>query len=108
MSARATQHGLAVQILCLMHSELPDVRKGTAVTRVIPSTGTLPAIVEAADGSSEEFSAVIFATHTDTTLAALGNLAPEVGTQSSPIPMPFGNAAGQGAVRLYINRVQSA
>jgi hypothetical protein len=61
-----------------MFAELPDVRMSTLVTRVVPASGTCTAIVHAAGGSAEAFDAVIFATHTDTTLAILGDLAPEV------------------------------
>lgn len=53
------------------------MRTSTPVTRVEPQSATARAMVHAA-GAAEEFDAVIFATHTDTTLAALGDAAPEV------------------------------
>lgn len=59
-------------------AELPDVRTSTPVTRVEPASGDRRAVVHAAGCAAEQFDAVIFATHTDTTLAALGSAAPEV------------------------------
>lgn len=64
-------------------AELPDVRTSTPVTRVEPACGDSRAVVHAAGCAAEQFDAVIFATHTDTTLAALGSAAPEVDAPSS-------------------------
>jgi predicted NAD/FAD-binding protein len=48
------------------------------VIKVEPASGDGRAVVHAEGCPAEEFDAVIFATHTDTTLAALGSAAPEV------------------------------
>jgi predicted NAD/FAD-binding protein len=73
-----TKQGSVTLVIVCVQAELPDVRVSTPVTHVVPATGTSRAEVHAADGSVEEVDAVIFATHTETTLAALGDLAPEV------------------------------
>jgi predicted NAD/FAD-binding protein len=59
-------------------AELPDVRTSTPVARVTPAAEGCPAVVHTEAGAAEEFDAVVLATHTDTTLAALGDGAPEV------------------------------
>lgn len=59
-------------------AELPDVRTSAAVERVTPASGGAPAVVHTAGGAAETFDAVVLATHTDTTLAVLGEAAPEV------------------------------
>ncbi|KAK9821949.1 hypothetical protein WJX81_001503 [Elliptochloris bilobata] len=59
-------------------AELPDVRVNASVTKVTPAAAGRGPMLAAADASSaEEYDAVVFATHTDTTLAALGSDAPE-------------------------------
>ena len=60
-------------------AELPDVRVNAPVAKVTPAgAGRSPLVHAAGGGSVEEYDAVVFATHTDTTLAALGSGAPEV------------------------------
>ena len=66
-------------------TDLPDVRTSAPVTRVEPASGDGRAVVHAAGFVAEEFDAVIFATHTNTTLAALGSAAPEVLASTSSL-----------------------
>lgn len=54
------------------------MRTSTPVVRVAPAAEGRPTVVHTEAGAAEEFDAVVFATHTDTTLAALGDAAPEV------------------------------
>ena len=64
-------------------AELPDVRVYAPVAKVTPaSAGRGPLVHAAGSGDAEEYDAVVFATHTDTTLAALGSKAPEVAPQT--------------------------
>ncbi|BDA46075.1 probable cyclopropane-fatty-acyl-phospholipid synthase at C-terminar half [Coccomyxa sp. Obi] len=70
-------------------AELPDVRTSTPVTRVEPASGDRRAVVHAAGCAAEQFDAVIFATHTDTTLATLGSAAPE-GVRPLLEAIPYG------------------
>lgn len=64
-------------------AELPDVRLACPVTSATPASPQKPALVRWGDGQSQEFDAVIFATHSDTTLSLLGDAAPKV---VSPAP----------------------
>ncbi len=59
-------------------AELPDVRLGCPVTSASPASSQQPAVVRWGDSQSQEFDAVIFATHSDTTLSLLGDAAPKV------------------------------
>ena len=59
-------------------AELPDVRLSCPVTSATPASAQKPALVRWGDGRSQEFDAVIFATHSDTTLSLLGDAAPKV------------------------------
>ncbi|EIE24233.1 cyclopropane fatty acid synthase [Coccomyxa subellipsoidea C-169] len=70
-------------------ADLPDVRTSAPVTRVEPASGDGRAVVHAAGFVAEEFDAVIFATHTNTTLAALGSAAPE-GVRPLLEAIPYG------------------
>ena len=60
-------------------ADLPDVRTSTPVDSVTPAAEGTPAVVRTTAGAADEFDAVVFATHTDTTLALLGAAAPQVG-----------------------------
>lgn len=56
------------------------MRVNAPVAKVTPAgAGRGPLVHAAGGGSAEEYDAVVFATHTDTTLAVLGSEAPEVG-----------------------------
>jgi len=61
-----------------VHAELPDVRLGCPVTSATPATSEKPALVQWGNGQSQEFDAVVFATHTDSSLSMLGDAAPQV------------------------------
>jgi predicted NAD/FAD-binding protein len=61
-------------------TELPDVRTACAVTRVTPEKedGSCRPVVHSGNGAKEEFDAVVLATHSDVSLALLGDQASEV------------------------------
>ena len=61
-----------------LHAELPDVRLGCPVTSATPAAAGQRARVSWGACQSQEFDAVIFATHSDTTLSMLGEDAPQV------------------------------
>ena len=61
-----------------MPAELPDVRLGCPVSSATPAVASERARVCWGASQSQDFDAVIFATHSDTTLSVLGNSAPQV------------------------------
>ena len=76
-SPAVTLLGLRPRGRCLP-AELPDVRLGCPVTSAAPASAGQRARVCWGAGQSQEFDAVIFATHSDTTLSVLGQDAPQV------------------------------
>lgn len=66
-----TVHGGAREYVRRMAAELPDIRLGTAVTRV--ERGAEDVRVHAAGKVPERFDSVVFACHTDQTLAMLAD-----------------------------------
>ena len=62
------------------------MRVNAPVAKVTPAgAGRGPLVHAAGGGGAEEYDAVVFATHTDTTLAALGSEAPKVASWSQVI-----------------------
>ena len=58
--------------------ELEDVWINAEVVRVTPATPSTPLQVELATGHTQEFDALILATHSDTSLKILGQSASQV------------------------------
>lgn len=65
------------------------MRLGCAVSSAVPATDGKPALVRWGKGQSQEFDAIIFATHSDTTLALLGDHAPQVRNPPTVMRHPF-------------------
>lgn len=66
-------------------AELRDVRCGCPVAGVTPAaTPGAPVAVHLQDGASEQFGAVVLATHSDVSLALLGSACPPVAPRRTP------------------------
>ena len=76
-SPAVTLPWLSLRGRCLP-AELPDVRLGCPVTSAAPAAAGQRARVCWGAAQSQEFDAVIFATHSDTILSVLGKDAPQV------------------------------
>ena len=66
-------------------AELRDVRCGCPVAGVHPAVAPgAPVEVHLQDGTSEQFGAVVLATHSDVSLALLGSACPPVAPPRAP------------------------
>ena len=84
-------------------AELPDVRTSTPVESVRSLGAQGPVRVTAAGGASEEFDAVLLATHSDISLKMLGGEGPQVGcARGLDRGLPWGwSSRGQGCLTRY-------